>query len=299
MPTRRSVDIIKANILRPALTSHYEVEFALPNDREFQRFLDNNGVAYFTNQEKLRLLCSEATLPGSNLATLELTNDHTGVTERHAYRRVYDDRIDFTFYVDQENYFPIHFFEVWMKFIVDESRAEQGARGNVGAVDPNYFYRVRYPTEYMAKKGTKVIKFERDYKTKLEYEFINAFPISVSSMPISYDSSSLLKCTVSMSYIRYILNKADTTPTPDTDTTKTVADSPNKQAEFNTIPNYFLNPQFGVQRTAEGPIYNDFLNADIQKDGKAIGNPRLDQFGVQLPQGTRNQLGITGAVIGA
>jgi len=35
---------------------------------------------------------------------------------------------------------------------------------------------------------------------------------------------------------------------------------------------------------------NDHLN---------IGNPKLDQFGVQLPGGTRDELGISGAIISA
>ena len=37
----------------------------------------------------------------------------------------------------------------------------------------------------------------------LTYNFVNAFPLSITSMPVSYDTSSLLKCTVSFSYIRY------------------------------------------------------------------------------------------------
>ena len=41
----------------------------------------------------------------------------------------------------------------------------------------------------------------------IEYEFLNAFPISLNSMPISYDTSQLLKCTVSFAYTRYIVNK--------------------------------------------------------------------------------------------
>jgi hypothetical protein len=50
----------------------------------------------------------------------------------------------------------------------------------------------------------------------LEYEFINSYPISVASMPVSYDSSSLLKCSVSLSYIRYIFqSKIGTDPAPD------------------------------------------------------------------------------------
>ena len=49
----------------------------------------------------------------------------------------------------------------------------------------------------------------------LEYTFVNAYPFTISSMPVSYDSSSLLKCTVSFSYLRYVINelkKTKTTP---------------------------------------------------------------------------------------
>ena len=70
-----------------------------------------------------------------------------------------------------------------------------------------YNYRVRYPNEYIADQGLKVIKFERDYQQQLTYEFVRSFPLSISSMPVSFDASSLLKVTVSMSYIRYIVLK--------------------------------------------------------------------------------------------
>jgi hypothetical protein len=179
-------------------------------------FLKYNGVNL--DQERLNLMCSEAVLPGSNLATFEINDNFHGVTERHAYRRVYDDRIDLTFYVNADNYLPIRYFETWMKYIVDESRGKQPDK-NAGSEDREYFYRVRYPegkNGYTAD-GLTVTKFERDYTQTLEYKFIRAFPISVNSMPVSYDSSSLLKCTVSMSYIRYVLiqgsNKAQSQST--------------------------------------------------------------------------------------
>jgi hypothetical protein len=207
MPTVRNIADIKSNLLRPALTSHFEVEIGLPIGDNFPTFLKQNGVSYNTNdQTQLRLMCSEATLPGSNLATFDINDNFHGVTERHAYRRIYDDRIDLTFYVDARQYLPIRFFETWMKYIVDESTVS-GDKG-VGSKDPNYFYRVRYPEGNdggYTSQGLKVIKIERDYKQKLEYNFIKSFPISITSMPISYDSSSLLKCTVSMTYIRYVL----------------------------------------------------------------------------------------------
>ena len=39
----------------------------------------------------------------------------------------------------------------------------------------------------------------------LTYEFIKSYPIGVSAMPVSYDTSGLLKCTVSMTYLRYVV----------------------------------------------------------------------------------------------
>ena len=219
MPTVKNIADIKSNLLHPALTSHFEVKIPIPpglNDT----YLSANGLTGFegnNNQGRLQLMCSEATLPGSNLATFEINDNFHGVTERHAYRRIYDDRIDLTFYVDADNYIPIKYFETWMKYVVGESKAEGG--GKLSSVNPNYFYRVNYPKDYMCEQGLKVIKFERNGNVSydgskikgdtyvgptLEYEFINSYPISVASMPVSYDSSSLLKCTVSFSYIRYI-----------------------------------------------------------------------------------------------
>ena len=208
MSSPKTIADIKFNLLRPALTSHFAVTIPKPGGG-FDGFLKDNGITLTSlNQGKLNLMCSEAVLPGSNLATFEINDNFHGVTERHAYRRVYDDRIDLTFYVDAENYLPIRYFETWMKYIVDESMNPQTERGNKGSIYNEYFYRVRYPegtNGYTSSQGLTVTKFERDYKQNLEYRFIRSFPISINSMPVSYDSSSLLKCTVSMSYIRYAL----------------------------------------------------------------------------------------------
>ena len=52
--------------------------------------------------------------PGSSLATANLDNDFTGVSEKYAHRRVFDETIDLTFYCDAKEYLPIRFFESWM-----------------------------------------------------------------------------------------------------------------------------------------------------------------------------------------
>ena len=117
-----NVSKIKANLLHPALTSHFLVEIPFPNYGKskggFGQYLSDNGVKY--DGEKLRLLCSEATLPGSSIATHENNTDFTGVTEKFAYRRVYDDRIDLTFYVDAVNYLPIRFLNPGLSILLEK-----------------------------------------------------------------------------------------------------------------------------------------------------------------------------------
>ena len=205
----RTVSQVKDKLLRPSLTSHYDVFIGLPDglDKVMQKafgYSKSKG-----HQDKLHLLCSEASLPGSQLATTEVNNNFTGVTERYAYRRIFDDRLDLTFYVDADNYLPIRTFETWIAYIT----GEQYSTNFVQAVPPadvkadNYFYRMRYPdgnNGYRAT-GLSITKFERNYTQSLKYEFIKSYPLAITSMPVSYNGSDLLRCTVSMTYLRYVV----------------------------------------------------------------------------------------------
>ena len=209
-PKPRTVSDVVSNLLQPSLTSHFDVLIGLPQSSLGTRLRSFLGP----NQDKLHMMCSDAVLPGSSLATTEMNNDFTGVTERHAYRRIYDETIDLSFYVDADNYWPIRFFEEWISAIVNEDQEE--------ALAKDYFYRVKFPDEYIADQGLKVIKFEKDIETRrniagkfislptqnassLEYKFVRSFPRSITSMPVTYDASSLLKCSVQMTYTRYVV----------------------------------------------------------------------------------------------
>ena len=217
MPTIRNIDTIKSALLSPALTSHFDVEIGFPAGSlgtKLRNVLGGTSV----QQDRLNLMCSEAVLPGSSLATTEVNNDYTGVTERHAYRRIYDETIDLSFYVDASQYLPIKFFETWISEIVNEDQED--------AINTAYSYRARYPDEYMNKQGLKVIKFERDLKSKLEYTFVNSYPRSITSMPITYDGSSLLKCSVQMTYMRYVMKSLSGASTQKFD--------PFQQSQFNS-----------------------------------------------------------------
>ena len=231
MPSRVTVSDIKSKFLRPSLTSYFEVEVPMPGAANLGDPNQGGSVPdwcrKWTTQmgDRINLLCSEAVLPGSNLATFETNNDRTGVTERFAHRRIFDDRIDLTFNVDGGRYSPIKFFEEWIDYTTGASTSNENQ-----LISGNYFYRMQYPEKYMAT-GLTVRKFERDTrhydiqsvpdpsdpsrakdplkpqdgKNNLTYKFVNAYPIAISSMPVSYDSSSVLKCTVSFTYIRYYI----------------------------------------------------------------------------------------------
>ena len=255
----KTVAQIKSSLLRPATTSHFEVELGMP---EFIR--NQLGSA---RQEPLLLMCDSASLPGSQLATTEISNDFTGVTERHAYRRMFDDRLDLTFYVDAENYLPIRFFEAWISFITNESTNE--ARGE------NYFYRMRYPEEYTAT-GLKVRKFEKDYRQSLEYEFIKSWPIAITSTPVSYDGSSLLKLNVSMTYIRYVVSPGGGFGNPNV--TASGLD-PFQQSQFNDngISDFAARVtdnvvDFLTGNDAWGDAASQFVRGGINRLGSFIGN---------------------------
>jgi len=75
--------------------------------------------------------------------------------------------------------------------------------------------------QYLVPTEIFINKFERDFNGNyLNYTFVKAYPVSVASMPVSYDSSQLLKCTVSFTFNRYILASRayapESEPTPST-----------------------------------------------------------------------------------
>lgn len=204
---------IKQKLLRPSLTSHFQCWFNPPGEVRSGKA----GQYYLDNGQLISLLCSEASLPGSSIITNEINDDYTGVTERLGYRRQYDDRSDFTFYVDHVrqngSYNVIMFFEEWIRYAMGETNY---------APDPNYHYRVNFPDGKTGDFGTGyrtnifINKFERDFAGNyLEYVFVQAYPISITSMPVSYDSSELLKCTVSFTYNRYIVTRKQNSPQPE------------------------------------------------------------------------------------
>ena len=195
-PHKKVLSDLKASILSPALTSHFQCWFYPPP--QVRSLLEGDE----RDDRFISLSCSEASLPGTSLATNEMINDHTGVTERHAYRRQYDATSSFTFYVDHD-YTMLTFFEKWIGFIVNEPNLDLSERSEFGLNRDDYFYRVNFPKEYQTAIYIK--KFEKDYNNgkMLQYKFLKSYPVSIDSMPVTYEASQVLKCTVNFNFSRY------------------------------------------------------------------------------------------------
>lgn len=204
---------LKQKILNPSLTSHYLLEITPPPGigekmSEMDAILNER-----TTYDFVSIPCAEASLPGSSLATIDIANDYRGINEKHAYRRMYDDTISFTFYVDAtagKEYYVIKFFEGWLAWITNQ---------DFGTI-PNrtYDYRVKFPESYYANSMI-VQKFEKNFGSisneakpiPLKYEFFNAFPLNLNSMPLSYDGSEILKCSVDFSFSKYKVSRSNVT----------------------------------------------------------------------------------------
>ena len=206
-PEKLTVSKIRSRLLNTAQSSLYRLTLQVPQAVRDRLSLSN------LDYDNLNLLCCEATLPGSSLTTHEVNNDYHGTTEKMAYRRLYDETIGLTFYVDRE-YKIIELLEGWMDYITGIDNKEEYKGEYIS-------YRMAYPNSY--KNNIYLTKFERDHfmrdhstsgststrtaRTTLDYTFVQAFPIALTAIPVSYDESSILKCSVSFNFIRYVQQK--------------------------------------------------------------------------------------------
>ena len=196
-PRPRGISDIMPKLQNVAQTSQFLVKFVLPRG-DCRRFLRQKGINDRFISDNVGLLCSDAVLPGSALATLNTAGDYQGVVERFAHTRNFT-QISFDFYVDNE-YKSLRFIEHWMEFITG---------GSIG--DPSqdtYHFKMRYPDEYKANE-TRVVKFERNYSQFLEYRCIGLFPLSLNSVRVSYNNSQVLKATANFSYDRYVCGESN------------------------------------------------------------------------------------------
>ena len=192
---------VKEKLGKLSLTNQYQVNFSSLK-KTITDYLESLGIdnaKEFLSRDA-GLLCSDASLPASAFATAEVKDNFMGIPQEFAHTRLYTD-IDFTFYVD-EDYTMLKIFEGWMDYIssgADADGIQPGQRG--------FYRRLRYPNDYKCDTMS-IAKFEKNLGRTLLYEFVNAFPKSLTSMPVNYGAADILKVTVSFNYDRYVMTRS-------------------------------------------------------------------------------------------
>ena len=183
-----------------SLNNQYQVHFAGFNTSIINYLRNNLGILNADDfiSRQMGILCFDASLPASALATAEVKDNFMGVPQEFAHSRLYTD-IDFTFYIDKD-YTLLTIFEGWMDYITS------GAERDVDDLQKPYYRRLKYPDTYKVS-SMYISKFEKNADRGITYQFINAFPKSITPIPVTYGSADLLKVSVSFNYDRYIVNR--------------------------------------------------------------------------------------------
>lgn len=201
---------------------------------ELSGYLNQRGVNTKFITEESGLLCSSASIPGSSLATADINGNFMGMQEKMAHTRIFTE-MQLEFYVDSD-YRMIKFLEHWMEYIV--------SGGSPQSIGPGYYYRMQFPEQYKCDQ-TKIIKFDRNGDKELQYKFFKLFPKNLTSIPVSYGTSNILKVSASFEYERYVSGKITS-----------------KSVDFNTAVELGSQIDFGTD-----PVKKQILNNGLGLSG--------------------------------
>ena len=196
---------VRDPVSRVSLDTFYQVSFNFGNyDKWFNETSSgnrrSNGLDFM---QKMNLLCTQAEIPGTSYLTTQAVGHHQGIQEVFPTLRQFPP-LNLTFYVDADHLI-LQVLENWMTYINPLSNQRS----------LNAFGRLNYPDNY--KEIIHLSKFERDTFLKgnnfdgsprattnvSHYEFVNVWPQNVQSMRISYGQSSILRCSIVLSYDRF------------------------------------------------------------------------------------------------
>ena len=217
---------------RASLDTLFQVTFSFGN---WQKWLgqDDSTTASGNNRsqgtdfmQKMKIMCTEAELPGTSFQTSLAVGHHQGIQEEFPNLRTFPP-LNLSFYVDADHLI-VEVLEKWMTYInpIATNKRQLNAYG-----------RFNYPEDY--KEIIHITKFERDAfiddidkennkisdaapdtggfngefvvprkpTTKLmSYEFVNIWPTNMTSMRLAYGSSNVLRCSMQFSYDRFFTN---------------------------------------------------------------------------------------------
>ena len=157
---------------------------------------------------KMIVLCEEISLPGVSTATGNARGIYQGVDFKYAHTKIYND-LSLSFLCDRE-YTPLRFFETWFHYAYD------GGGGNPYSATRSYTTRLYYDycldmTIVKDEDKNGKVDPETNSRRSVEYAIKNAFPTSISSIPLNTGASQVVRFTVNLSYERWSMKVNDPT----------------------------------------------------------------------------------------
>ena len=134
-------------------------------------------IPYVSSAKSLKYRCENAQLPGRTFATTEQKT--YGPIEKFPYLTSYND-IDLTFIIEDDMNQKV-FFDAWLNYI-----------------NPQYNNNFRYKSDY----STVITINQYDVTNELTYsvDLIDAYPISMNQLDLSWGDDSYHKLSVSFAY---------------------------------------------------------------------------------------------------
>jgi hypothetical protein len=149
---------------------------------------------------KIQVLCEEINLPGVTSSTNVARGIYQGVDFKYAHTKTYND-LNMVFLLDVD-LLPLRFFQTWFNFIYEGSDSTGKSKSQT--------YTTKYYDDYTLnmyiQKFEKIPdKINKDLPTyNGVYQLINAYPLTISSIPLNSGASALTRVSVTMAYERWI-----------------------------------------------------------------------------------------------
>ncbi len=155
------------------------------------------------------MMCDDAVLPGSQMATGQINGLYTGSgTYNYPHTKMYNDLT--LSWIGDANMTPLKFVNTWMNTIFQDSQYStaylQKGTEETPKRSRNRSVRLNYMDEYTMQ--ISIVKAEKGPTGELErpsirYVLEGAFPYSIDSVPLSYGSSTLIKVSANFYYERW------------------------------------------------------------------------------------------------
>lgn len=212
--------------------SKFLFNIVVPPGLLYSTFNNNGSVSAAYGRQSSDLITFRADTvrtPGVSLATSNIFRYGIGPSERKPFNAAFSD-ISASFIVDKKADIYVFFYS-WFNYIFNFSRGAGGQNTNGALASYTTAYKNYYSTDIEI-----ILYDDSGVKPVQVFRLLQAFPISLSEIPLSWsDKSSLMKMNVSFTFKEYILDNVN-------------------QATYTAVPGVPATDLIGVRRSPADPV---------------------------------------------